>query len=164
MAGTKITARIADEISPRGGIQRCDIFKMEQKSFSETALCGQRVRKMMSEGMGSAIPIKVAEGRTKRKMRKVSDTGESCPKKVMAPQICENSQTSPLINHRKNVSKATPGMCSMKNSPTYLSGDGSLPPEFSGVSGRRYCSYGRKEIVYSEGITGDSPGQQAGGL
>ena len=97
MAGTKITACIADEISPRGGIQRCDIFKMEQKSFSETALCGQRVRKMMSEGMGvlrasgtrlaptgavaeTAIPIKVAEGRSFSEKLKMWDTGESCPK------------------------------------------------------------------------------------
>ena len=101
MAGTKITARIADEISPRGGIQRCDIFKMEQKSFSETALCGQRVRKMMSEGMGSAIPIKVAEGRTKRKMRKVSDTGESCPKKVIFSSAMRCSEISPSINHKE---------------------------------------------------------------
>ena len=142
MAGTKITARIADEISPRGGIQRCDIFKMEQKSFSETALCGQRVRKMMSEGMGSAIPIKVAEGRTKRKMRKVSDTGESCPEKVMAPQICKNSETSPPINPRENAFKATPEMCKMKNLPSFFDPDGSLPPDFSGVSGRRYIFYG----------------------
>ena len=142
MAGTKITARIADEISPRGGIQRCDIFKMEQKSFSETALCGQRVRKMMSEGMGSAIPIKVAEDHTKRKMRKVSDTGESCPKKVMAPQICKNNETSPPINPRENASKATREMCKMKNLPSFFDPDGSLPPDFSGVSGRRYIFYG----------------------
>ena len=35
--------------------------KWSQKTFSETNLCGQRVRKTMSEGMGSGIPIKVAE-------------------------------------------------------------------------------------------------------
>lgn len=58
----------------------------------------------MSEGMGvlraggtrlaptgaaaeTVIPIKVAEGRGFSKMLKMSDAGESCPKKVMAPQI-----------------------------------------------------------------------------
>ena len=71
----------------------------------------------MSEGMGvlraggtrlaptgaaaeTVIPIKVAEGRSLSEKLKMWDTGESCPKKVMAPQICKNSETSPPINPR----------------------------------------------------------------
>ena len=96
----------------------------------------------MSEGMGSVIPIKVAEGRSFSEKLKMWDTGESCPKKATTPQICENSQTSPPINPRKNVSKATREMCGMKNLPSFFDPDGSLPPDFSGVSGRRYIIYG----------------------
>ena len=133
---------MADELRQRRKSALRHFPKWSQKTFSETDLCGQRVRKMMSEGMGSAIPIKVAEGRTKRKMRKVSDTGESCPKKVMAPQICKTSETSPPINPRKNASKATRKMCNMKKLPSFFDPDGSLSPDFSGVSGRRYVFYG----------------------
>ena len=68
----------------------------------------------MSEGMGSVIPIKVAEGRSFSEKLKMWDTGESCPKKVMAPQI------SPPINPRENASKATREMCKMKNLPSFL--------------------------------------------
>ena len=89
----------------------------------------------MSEGMGSVIPIKVAEGRSFSEKLKMWDTGESCPamerstgpspcmlrhKKVMAPQICKNSETSPPINPRENASKATREMCKMKNLPSFL--------------------------------------------
>ena len=96
----------------------------------------------MSEGMGSVIPIKVAEGRIFSEKLKMWDTGESCPKKVMAPQIRKNSETSPPINPRENASKATREMCKMKKYPSFFDLDGSLPPDFSGVSGRRYIFYG----------------------
>ena len=92
--------------------------------------------------MGSVIPIKVAEGRIFSEKLKMWDTGESCPKKVMAPQIRKNSETSPPINPRKNSFKATPQMRKMKNLPSFFGSDGSLPPDFSGVSGRRYIIYG----------------------
>ena len=69
----------------------------------------------MSEGMGSVIPIKVAEGRIFSEKLKMWDTGESCPKKVMAPQISKNSEISPPINPRKRSSKATLNKCKMKN-------------------------------------------------
>ena len=88
---------MADELRRRRKSALRHFPKWSQKTFSEAGLCGQRVRKMMSEGMGSVIPIKIAEGRKKLKMW---DTGESCPKKVMAPQICKNSETSPPINPR----------------------------------------------------------------
>ena len=74
----------------------------------------------MSEGMGSVIPIKVAEGRSFSEKLKMWDTGESCPKKVMAPRICKNSETSPPINPRKSSSKATPEMCNLKNLLAFL--------------------------------------------
>ena len=96
----------------------------------------------MSEGMGSVIPIKVAEGRSFSEKLKMWDTGESCPKKVMAPQICKNSETSPPINPRENASKATREMCNMKKQPSFLAPDGSLRPDFSGVSGRRCIFHG----------------------
>ena len=96
----------------------------------------------MSEGMGSVIPIKVAEGRSFSEKLKMWDTGESCPKKVMAPQICKNSETSPPINPRENASKATPEMCNMKKTSNFFTPEGSLPPDFSGVSGRRSYIYG----------------------
>lgn len=70
--------------------------------------------------MGSVIPIKVAEGRSFSEKLKMWDTGESCPKKVMAPQICKNSEASPPINPRKNSSKATLEKCKMKKSSTFL--------------------------------------------
>ena len=70
--------------------------------------------------MGSVIPIKVAEGRSFSEKLKMWDTGESCPKKVMAPQICKNSETSPPINPRENASKATWEMCKMKNFYPFL--------------------------------------------
>ena len=118
----------------------------------------------MSEGMGSGIPIKVDEGHGFSKMLKVSDTGESCPKKVMAPQRCKISEISPPINPRKKASKATPEMCKMKNLSTFFDPDGSLHPDFSGVSRRRGFIYGREEIIYGKGVAGDSSGQQTGNL
>ena len=74
----------------------------------------------MSAGMGSVIPIKVAEGRSFSEKLKMWDTGESCPKKVMAPQRCKISEISPPINPRKNASKATPEKCKMKILSTFL--------------------------------------------
>lgn len=74
----------------------------------------------MSEGMGSVIPIKVAEGTVFSKMLKMWDTGESCPKKVLAPQRCKISEISPPINPRKNASKGTMEMCNMKNHSIFL--------------------------------------------
>ena len=96
----------------------------------------------MSEGMGSVIPIKVAEVCSFSEKLKMWDTGESCREKVLAPRICKNSETSPPINPRENASKATREMCKMKNLPSFFGLDGSLPPDFSGVSGRRYIFYG----------------------
>ena len=148
---------MADELRRRRKSALRHFPKWSQKTFSETDLCGQRVRKTMSEGMGSVIPIKVAEGRSFSEKLKMWDTGESCPamerstgpspcmlrhKKVMAPQICKNSETSPPINPRENAFKATPEMCKMKNLPSFFDPDGSLPPDFSGVSGRRYIFNG----------------------
>ena len=93
--------------------------------------------------MGSVIPIKVAEGHSFSEKLKMWDTGESCPamkrstgpfpcmlrhKKVMAPQICKTSDTSPPINPRKNASKATRKMCNMKKLPSFFDPNGSLPP------------------------------------
>ena len=92
--------------------------------------------------MGSVIPIKFAEGRSFSEKLKMWDTGESCPKKVMAPQICNNSETSPPINPRKNASKATLEKCKMKKLSTFFDPDGSLQPDFSGVSERRSYIYG----------------------
>ena len=74
----------------------------------------------MSEGMGSVIPIKVAEGRRFSEKLKMWDTGESCPEIVTTPQTCKNSRTIPPINPRKNASKATPEMCKMKNFHPFL--------------------------------------------
>ncbi len=65
------------------------LFKVEPKTIFRIGTCDEMRWKMNTEGMGSVIPIKVAEERTKRKMRKVWSAGESCPKKVMAPQRCE---------------------------------------------------------------------------
>ena len=138
--------------------------KWSQKYFSETDLCGQRVRKMISEGMGSVIPIKVAERDENPESGYAYSAGESCPKKVMAPQRCKNSEISPPINPRKNASKATPEICKMKNLSTFFDPDGSLQPGFSGVSRRRGFIYGREEIIYGKGIAGDSSGQQTGNL
>ena len=109
---------MADELRRRRKSALRHFPKWSQKTFSETGLCGQRVRKTMSEGMGSVIPIKVAEGRSFSEKLKMWDTGESCPKKVTAPQICKNSETSPPINPRENASKATREMCKMKNLPS----------------------------------------------
>ncbi len=66
--------------------------------------------------MGSVIPIKVAEGRSFSEKLKMWDTGESCPKKVMAPQFYKNSESFPPINPRKNASKATPEDVQHENS------------------------------------------------
>ena len=155
---------MADELRRRRKSALRHFPKWSQKSFSETGLCGQRVRKMMSEGMGSVIPIKVAEVRSFSKKLKMWDTGESCPQKVMAPQICKNSETSPPINPRKKVLKATPEKVQDEKTINFFALEGSLPPDFSGVSGRRYVFYGREKIIYGKGIAGDSPGQQTGGL
>ena len=55
----------------------------------------------MSEGMGSVIPIKVAEGRIFSEKLKMWDTGESCPKKVMAPQICKKQRN--ISSHKSKI-------------------------------------------------------------
>jgi hypothetical protein len=60
----------------------------------------------------------------------------------MVPQRCKNSQISPPINPRKNALKATPEKCKMKNLSTFFDADGSLQPDFSGVSRRRGFIYG----------------------
>ena len=92
--------------------------------------------------MGSVIPIKFAEGRSFSEMLKMWDTGESCPKKVTAPQICKNSETSPPINPRKKVLKATPEKVQDEKTINFFALEGSLPPDFSGVSERRSYIYG----------------------
>jgi len=100
------------------------------------------VEKRGQEGMGSAIPIKGAGRYENPESGYAYSVGESCPEKVMAPQICKNSETSPPINPRENASKATPEMCNMKKTSNFFTPEGSLPPDFSGVSGRRSYIYG----------------------
>ena len=84
---------MADELRRRRKSALRHFLKWSQKTFSETGLCGQRVRKTMSEGMGSVIPIKVAEGRSFSEKLKMWDTGESCPKIVLTPQNHQSKKT-----------------------------------------------------------------------
>ena len=55
--------------------------------------------------MGSGIPIKFAERDENTESGYAYSAGESCPKKVFAPQNSESSGITPPINPRKRHSE-----------------------------------------------------------
>ena len=51
--------------------------------------------------MGSGIPIKFAERDENTESGYAYSAGESCPKKVMAPQICKNQRN--ISSHKSQI-------------------------------------------------------------
>ena len=107
--------------------------------------------------MGSVIPIKVAEGHSFSEKLKMWDTGESCPKKVLAPQKSKVTEITPPINHKElspqessgkynsgkiNHADITAGHKIQKND--FFTGEAFLEPGFFGVNGRRNNSMTEK--------------------
>ena len=123
-------------------IHRCDTFQSGAKNhFPDWHL---RRNEMENEyrGYGERYPHQGC--RRTRFQQNAENVGHRriLPYESFGSSEMQNQCISPPINPRKKASKATPEKCKMRIFPTFFDLDGSLRPDFSGVSGRRYIFYG----------------------